>query len=1078
MKFEFSQYQYQTDAANAVCDVFEGQPKQEDVGYIRDVGVRRPVFADPEPVQGALGIPELEPQTRQGTFDSYDTDDDTGYRNGDLMLDAERLLGNIRGIQRRQNLTESKKLCERPLGGVELDVEMETGTGKTFVYTKTMFELNRRYGWTKFIIVVPSIAIREGVAKSLGTTGDYFYTSGLDGRQGYGKRLNWFVYDSSNLTELDRFAQSTDVSVMVINMQAFNTSMKEGGRSKEARIIFSERDEFGSRRPIDVLAAMRPIMILDEPQKMGGKATQDGIRLFHPLFTLNYSATHKTHHDLVYALDALDAYNQRLVKRIEVKGFELHNMRGTDGYLYLQDIVVSRNRAPQARIEYKRATAAGTISTTVGSFGEGDDLYTASGELEAYRDGWRIAPDGIVPDQDGQVGHVRFLNGETLRKGQVLNDGSEADMRRIQIRETILSHLHKEEHLWARGIKCLSLFFIDEVAKYRRYDDMGEPVKGEYACMFEEEYDRCVSWFLNGRLDDGHGYLDWLRTTHGEYVHQGYFSIDKKGRSIDSKVKRGSDESDDISAYDLILKDKERLLSFDEPTRFIFSHSALREGWDNPNVFQICTLKHSDNEVGKRQEVGRGLRLCVNGKGVRQDVNALGEGMVQEVNLLTVIASESYERLSESLQRDIRSELRERPMKVDNAFLTRVRVPADALGPDHEGEEPVTFSEDEADSIMYTLIANGLIDRKHELTDKYKDTGLDQAAVESLPEDLRAKAPAIKAALDSVLEGATTMVIGNALKAKIDRNPLNDNWNRKEFQELWKRINHKYAYTVSFSDDELVKNAVEAIDKDLEVAKLSYTVTRGLQKEHATREELAAGEHFKREQTRSADLDVDVSNGVRYDLLGEIAQAATITRRCAAEILKGIRPDKFGLFRDNPEQFIARVGRLIVRAKGTMIVDHICYDRIAGEYDSSIFTNAGGSREQSEAYRASKCVQDWVFPDGTARKSVEWRFAEDLDSAEEVAVYAKLPRGFQIPTPVGNYAPDWAIAFRDGGEVKHLFFVAETKGSMDSMEFRGVEDSKIKCAKRLFNDLRLADDVRYEQTVSYEDLLAQVKSLK
>lgn len=385
MQFKFSQYQYQTDAADAVCDVFDGQPLQDGVSYIRDTGIRKPLFQEPEPVQDSFDIAELRPS--QESLDYFDADDDTGYRNADLLLDAERLLANVRNVQRRRNLEESPRLYADPAGAVELDVEMETGTGKTFVYTKTMFELNRRYGWSKFIIVVPSIAIREGVAKSLDMTNDYFYTSGRDGNEGYGKKLHSFIYESSNLNRLDEFAQSPDIQVMIINMQAFNTSMKENGRSKDARIIFSERDDFGSRRPIDVISATHPIMILDEPQKMGGKATQAGIRLFRPLFTLNYSATHKTRHDLVYALDALDAYNQRLVKRIEVKGFELNNMRGTDGYLYLQDIIVSKNKAPQARIEYKKLSASGKVVTTSGLFDEGDDIYTSSGELEAYRDG-------------------------------------------------------------------------------------------------------------------------------------------------------------------------------------------------------------------------------------------------------------------------------------------------------------------------------------------------------------------------------------------------------------------------------------------------------------------------------------------------------------------------------------------------------------------------------------------------------------------------------------------------------------------------------------------------------------------
>jgi type III restriction enzyme len=1077
MKFEFSQYQYQADAANAVCDVFEGQPKQSSVSFIRDLGVRsKPVFKPEYSQPTAEADFGDDAPTRQALL-GEDELDETGYRNADVQLSSEQALDHIHTIQKQQNLVQSQQLFHGH-GAVELDVEMETGTGKTFVYTKTMFELNRRYGWSKFIIVVPSIAIREGVAKSLELTADYFYTSGIDGNQGYEKKLNWFVYDSSKLNLLDSYAQSADISVMIINMQAFNTSMKENGRSKESRIMFSERDDFGSRRPIDVISAVHPIIVLDEPQKMGGKATQHGIGLFKPLLTLNYSATHKVKHDLVYSLDALDAYNQRLVKRIEVKGFELNNMRGTDGYLYLQDIVVSTNKPPVARIEYKKLSASGNVTTAMTSFNEGDDLYPASGELEAYRDEWRIAPDGIVPDQNGELGYVQFLNGTILRRGEILNDGAQADIRRIQIRETILSHLEKEEHLWARGIKCLSLFFIDEVAKYRQYDDDGNEQLGEYALVFEEEYDHCVKWFLQGRLDDGHGYMKYLRGTWGKNVHKGYFSIDKQHHMVNSSIKRGSEESDDTSAYDLILKNKEQLLSFEEPTRFIFSHSALREGWDNPNVFQICTLKHSDNEVGKRQEVGRGLRLCVNKEGVRQDINVLGEGAVQEINLLTVIASESYASFTASLQKDITSELRERPLKIDDAFFTKVSIPAETLGPDHVNEGAIVFTVKESSDIHFTLIAEGLVDRDGQLTQKYKTSGFDEFAVVSLPKALQSKVPAITYALNTVLEGKTAVMIGNALKKKISSNPLNENWQKREFQQLWKRINHKYAYTVAFDDEELIGKAVQEINDHLIVAKLSYTLTRGLQSKNASREELVLGEHFKKEKTRTSDLNVDASNGVSYDLLGEIAQAAKITRKCAAEILKRIRCEKFLMFRDNPEQFIAKVSKLILDQKGAMVVDHICYDRVDGEYDSSIFTAMNGSKDETDAYRANKCVQNWVFPDGIAKQSVEYKFAESLDTAEEVAVYAKLPRGFQIPTPVGNYAPDWAVAFREGHELKHLFFVAETKGTINTLELRGIEDNKIECARRLFNDLQLAGDVRYEQAVTYQGLLDEVKALR
>ena len=1067
MKFKFSQYQYQSEATNAVCDVFQGQPKQGTLSFIRDSGIN------------CSGIGEGKQQNGSGLFPSSELDNEMGYCNVGLSLSSSQVIANIKQIQQRNGIPTTDSLSHK-LGDIELDVEMETGTGKTFVYTKTMFELNRRYGWNKFIIVVPSIAIREGVAASFDRTADYFYTSGIDGNEGYRKKLNWFIYNSSRLNELDDFAQSPDISAMIINMQAFNTSMKEGGRSKDARIIFSERDDFGSRRPIDVISAVRPIIILDEPQKMGGRATQNGIRQFNPLFLLNYSATHKVKHNLVYALDALDAYNQRLVKRIEVKGFELHNMRGTDGYLYLQDIIVSPNHPPRARIWYKKADASGKIATGNSIFKVNDNVYTASGELEAYHDNWRIAPDGIVPDQDNQLGYVRFLNGEILHKGQVLNDGSETDIRRVQIRETILSHLEKEEHLWARGIKCLSLFFIDEVAKYRRYDDTNEPKPGEYAVIFEEEYDKCVRWFLKNRLDDGHGYRDYLRNTTAKEAHQGYFSIDKHGHAVNPRLKRNSDESDDISAYDLILKDKERLLSFEEPTRFIFSHSALREGWDNPNVFQICTLKHSDNEISKRQEVGRGLRLCVNKEGIRQDVNVLGESMVQEVNLLTVIASESYEKFAVSLQEDMKEDLRDRPSKVDSEFFAKLRIPAEKLGADHINDDPITFSAEEAEKIPLYLFKANLIDDNGKPTDTYRVEGLKPEVLAGLPEATCAKAPAIEFALNSILQGLSADYLSNGLATKVSSNPLNDNWGKKEFQELWKRINHKYAYTVNFDDKELIDKAIQAIDARLTVSELSYTVTRGIQMQEASVDQVTSGEHFQKVANGSVTREIatDAAVTVKYDLLGEIAQAAVITRRCAAEILTGIRKSQFNLFHRNPEQFIARVSRLIVEQKATMIVDHISYNRIEGQYDANIFTNISGNVEKRNAYQAEKCIQQWVFPDGKAKESVEWRFAESLDHADEVAVYAKLPRGFQIPTPVGNYAPDWAIAFRGDHGIKHLFFIAETKGSMETLELRGIEEGKIACAKRLFNELNLAEDVHYEQVVTYQDLLDQVKALQ
>lgn len=1049
MEFKFTIQDYQTKAAEAVARVFEGQPKVEGFQFVRDLGADR--F-------------NAKTATRQMRYE-----DASGYKNAALALPGDRLLENVRSIQRANGIARSESL-HRDLGAVELDVEMETGTGKTYVYTETIFELNKRYGWSKFIIVVPSVAIREGVAKSLQTTERHF-------AERYGKRIWWFVYNSSRLNELDAFASRSDISVMVVNMQAFNSfdesKSKEGrGGDKTARIMFSERDDFGSRRPIDVLAATNPILILDEPQKMGKRngATRKAMKQFKPLFSLNYSATHAEHHNLVYALDALDAYNMRLVKRIEVKGIEVRGLRGTDGYLFLRGIKVSKDKPPVASIEFKRLTAGGSVAKATRSFNEGDSIYVASGELEAYRNDFTVAE--IVPDQNGLLGFVRFRNGEQIRCGEVVGDSSAEDLRRVQIRETIKSHLEKEERLYERGIKCLSLFFIDEVAKYRAYSDDGDELTVGYGKVFEDEYAAAVKGRLdNPRIGDDEpgSYAAYLARFSPEEVHKGYFSIDKKGHAVDSKVKRGSEDSDDESAYELILRNKERLLSFDEPTRFVFSHSALREGWDNPNVFQICTLKESGSETGKRQEVGRGMRLCVDRNGDRQDVAALGEGMVQKVNLLTVVASESYSSFVSSLQKDMRAELRERPKAVTEEFLRDFVLP--------QGDGPaLSMDEREARIVYGFILMSGCIDADGCVSDKFRNEGITEEEIDKLAEPMqqtvRKHLPLISAALTSVYDPSVLEgMIGNGLEAKVASNALNENFRKREFQELWNRINFKQAYTVRFDDEELRRKAIGSIDRNLKVSKVSYRLVVGEQEETAHVGHLDEGSHFSRTSTATKELDGSPVH-VRYDLVGEVAARAGITRRSAAAILSGISPAKFALFQENPEEFIAKVGDAIVDEKATMVVEHISYSKLEERYDSAIFTEAM-PESMARAYRAKKNVQDYVFPDGSAERSVERRFAEDLDAAEEVCVYAKLPRGFQIPTPVGGYAPDWAIAFK-AGSVKHVFFVAETKGSMSSLQLRGVEQAKIECARKLFNEMS-GRDVRYDAVDSYESLFELVR---
>lgn len=1037
MKFNFKIQQYQTDAVEAIVDVFNGQHHYSRTSYIRDLGKRQPEQAK-----------QLAFNVEDEYGEQLDLEDDTGFKNEQIELNDEQLLHNIRETQTLNNIKLSGELVKH-LGRCSLDIEMETGTGKTYVYIKTMFELNKRYGWSKFIVVVPSIAIREGVKKSFEMTVDHFM-------EHYGKKARFFIYNSGNLNQLDNFSSSSGINVMIINTQAFASSLKEDGKSKEARIIYSERDGFGSRRPIDVISANRPIIILDEPQKMGGEVTQKALKSFNPLFCLNYSATHKDQHNLVYVLDALDAYNKRLVKKIEVKGFEVKNFRGTDQYLYLENIVLSSKKPPMARLEFEIAYNK-SINRETRLLGVGDNLYYLSNEMEQYQ-GYTIS------EIDPIGGTVTFTNGEVLEKGDVVGDISEKDMRRIQIRETIISHFKKEETLFNKGIKTLSLFFIDEVAKYRRYDENGGELPGEYGQMFEQEYISILNDYID--LFDT-PYQQYLKGIEVVDTHKGYFSIDKKtGHPVDSELKRGSEFSDDISAYDLILKNKERLLSFEEPTRFIFSHSALREGWDNPNIFQICTLKHSDNTTAKRQEVGRGMRLCVDKEGNRMDAETCG-AMVHSINMLTVIASESYAPFVSDLQKQIKDVLYDRPSKATMDYFIGKTVKI--------GELPNTIDAKQAKDIYRYLLKNDYVDNDDNVTDAYR-TDLANNALVPLPEDLRPIADGVHTLIQGVFdERVLNDMIENGNKTKIFENELNDNFYKKEFQTIWGYINHKYAYTVEFDTNELIEKSIKHVDENLFVSQLQYTVSTGEQKTDMEATAIERGDAFKAAKTQTQTLQHAEISQVKYDLIGKVAEGTTLTRRTAAAILSGLNPVRLAMFRYNPEEFITKVIRLIKEQKATMIVEHIYYDRIEGNYDSTIFTAEKHSQSIDKAFKAEKHIQDYVFTDGTAEKSVERKFTQDLDGAEEVCVYAKLPKGFKIPTPVGNYSPDWAIAFYEG-KVKHIYFVAETKGTMESLQLKPIEQAKIKCARKLFNEIS-TENVVYHDVDSYQSLLNIMNTL-
>jgi len=1014
MKFKFKIQQYQTDAVEQTVSVFAGQPSKTNAQYRRDLGKRK----------------------GQITFD----EEYVGWRNNDVELTDNQLFANIRKQQMDGNIPQSKLLSKPDgLGACSLDIEMETGTGKTYVYIKTMFEMNKRYGWSKFIVVVPSIAIREGVYKSFTMLEEHFMEQ-------YGKKVRFFIYNSSNLTQIDSFSSDASINVMIINTQAFARDFKEDAKNKISLIMYTKRDDFQSRRPIDVIAANRPIIIMDEPQKMEGAATQRALKNFKPLFVLNYSATHKTSHNCVYALDAYDAYCQRLVKKIQVKGITLQNLMGAQAYIYFDSIVLSKNKAPEVKLEIEVQGASQARRQTM-KFAQGDSLYDAS-KLPAYK-------EFVITDINPRTNTVFFRNGDQIRAGEVMGDVSEKTIQQVQIRETIKSHFEKERQLFQQGIKTLSLFFIDEVKNYKGYDESGEVVKGFLWEMFEEEYNRYLNEHLSLFEDD---YQRYLKRFSVEQVHNGYFSIDKKtGHAVNSEVKRGEAFSSDISAYDLILKDKERLLSFDEPTRFIFSHSALREGWDNPNVFQICTLRHANSATAKRQEVGRGLRICVDQQGNRMDAERLGDA-VHDINKLTVIANESYSTFVDDLQKDTREALRERPKVATVAYFEGKTFML--------GTERYTISSQEAASIVSYLFDNDYTDSKGNILSGYHED-MEQGTLAPLSKKLQPISEQVHRLIQGIFDPSALegMIEDGNGKAEVVNEKLNDNAAKDEFKRLWAEINHRYVYTVHYDSEELIKKSIAAIDKDLTVTQMKYVVTTGEQGEDDL--EFTGSQTTRRQTMREVSTST-----VPYDLVGDIACGATLTRRTVVRILKGILPARLLLFKNNPEEFIRNVIKLIKEQKATMIVEHICYNRTEQTYDTDIFTQEKNRQTVDKAYPAKKHILDYVFTDSKGER----QFAEDLDKADEVCVYARLPRTFQIPTPVGNYAPDWAIAFNDKMGVKHIFFIAETKGSMDSMQLKGVEKAKIACAKKLFNDVSTSH-VRYHEVTDYSTMLDAINSM-
>lgn len=1036
MKLQFKEQGFQLQAVKAVVDCFDGQPLKTNKFTL-------------ERSQDIIRKAKLAGEGSQGLFES-EVLEEIGYRNSPLVIADAQVLKNIQAVQRANDLNESQKI-ERPASGkhdYNLTIEMETGTGKTYTYIRSMYELHKSYGWSKFIVIVPSIAIREGVFKSFEVTQDHF-------SQIYGHKISPFIYNSARPQDIENFASDSRISVMIINTQAFNAS------GADARRIYQELDQFGTRKPIDILAQTNPILVIDEPQSVDGEKTLKSMQDFNPLFTLRYSATHKVDYNKVFRLDALDAYTRRLVKKIQVKGINLKGSTGTTGYLYLEQISLSTSKPPYAIVEFEKRQGEG-VKRVRQKLSEGANLHELSGGIPAY-------VNCTITEINGYLNKI-VVKGEDIYPGDILNDRDEHAFRRVQIRETILSHLQKEKLLFDKGIKVLSLFFIDSVEKYRVYDEAGEQVLGDYAKIFEEEYKSAVNGFMDLFHEEYNQYLHdtdpstahkgympsnyfvYLKRDDAESVHNGYFSIDKKGKSIDPTVKRGSEDSDDISAYDLIMKDKERLLSFEEPTRFIFSHSALKEGWDNPNVFQICALKNAEtgSQTRRRQEVGRGMRLCVDKRGIRQDFELIGD-QVHELNKLTVIASESYEAFAKGLQNEIAATLKDRPKKAEVKFFIG-KMLVNERGEEHR------LTDDEANKLNKTLFKHDVIDEDDKITAKGREL-IEQGNM-PLPELLEPYRESVTKLLKSIYTDEPFMPEDERKTIVLSTNA---NFKKKEFQALWDKINFKTIYEVQFDTQKLISDSKGRIDADLHISERTYEVRTGTL-EDGTREQMQDGELMIESTRQNSKLKTDVYSNATYDIVGEIEAQTILTRRTIVEILKAISPLKFGLVRKNPEEFIAKCSKLINEVKASLIINNIVYHKTEERHDAkTVFTNDKSALRNADLLK--KHIYDFMTTDST----IEADFAQALENSVEVVVYAKLPKSFYISTPIANYSPDWAIVF-DKDKVRHIYFVAETKGSDSDMDLLGIEKLKIHCATEHFKTIS-DGEVTFSKISSYDKLL-------
>jgi len=990
MKLHFEpDLDYQLQAIEAVCDLFRGQ---------EICRTEFTVTRDPADNQMRLGFAQ----------------NDLGIGNRLTLLDEE-LLANLQAVQLRNGIAPSESLTSG-----DFTVEMETGTGKTYVYLRTIFELNKRYGFTKFVIVVPSIAIKEGVYKSLQIMEDHF-------RSLYaGVPFDYFLYDSAKLGQVRNFATSAHIQIMVVTVGAIN--------KKDVNNLYKDSEKTGGEKPIDLIKATRPIVIVDEPQSVDGGlsgAGKQALDAMNPLCTLRYSATHVDKHHMVYRLDAVDAYERRLVKQIEVASATVEDAHNRP---FVRLVSVSNKRGSiSARVELDVETATGVQRREVTVY-DGDDLEQTT-RRPIYRD-CRIGE--ICVAKGNEFLELRVPGGEQyLRPGQAWGDVDPLAVQREMIRRTIKEHLDKEKRLRPLGIKVLSLFFIDEVAKYRQYDDDGNPVKGDYARIFEEEYKRLANHPDYRTLFEE---VDLSRAA--EEVHEGYFSIDKKSkRAVDTTESNQAGREAAEQAYNLIMKDKERLLSFDTPLKFIFSHSALREGWDNPNVFQICTLRDIRTERERRQTIGRGLRLCVNQDGQRV------RGF--DVNTLTVIATESYEQFAENLQKEIEAETGIRFGILEAHHFVAVKVTS-------ESGEMTPLGLEKSKALWEHLRSAGYIDARGKVQESLKQA-LANGHID-LPDEFR---PHHAQIADIIAKVAGRLEIKNADERRQVR-PRQAILHSPEFKALWDRIKDKTTYRVEFDNEKLVEACIKALR---DAPPLPKTRLQWRKADIA----IGKGGVEATERGGAQTVVLDETDIELPDLLTQLQDRTQLTRRTICRVLTG--SGRLDDFKRNPQAFIELAAEAINRCKRLAIVDGIKYQRLGDEY---YYAQELFEQEELTGYIRNMLTETRksVFESVVYDSGTEAAFADGLEKNEAVKVYAKLPGWFKVPTPLGSYNPDWAVLVeKDGAE--RLYLVVETKSSLFTDDLGDKESAKIECGKAHFKALEVRETpARYVVARTVDDIIA------